>query len=1300
MPEGTNKKPLRISIDRGGTFTDCICKVINGEDILVKILSVDPKNYADAPTEAIRRVLEIYYKTTLPRGSELDLKDVEWIRMGTTVATNALLERKGERTALLVTEGFKDILYIGNQSRPYMFDLSIRRSEPLYSDVFEVKERVTVGACSDSNLRTVKLSSPEPVESILATSTSGEVVQVLQPIDLASARDYLQDIYSRGFRSLAVCLMHSYIFPTHELQIGELASEIGFKYISLSHQTSPRSKLVPRGNSTVVDAYLTPNIKQYLEQFSRNFPNIDQGGTRLEFMQSDGGLVPSSKLSGLHSILSGPAGGVIGFSKTCFDTVEQTPVIGFDMGGTSTDVSRYNGELDHIFETTTAGIAIQAPQLNVNTIAAGGGSILDWRDGLMAVGPESATSNPGPACYRKGGPLTVTDANLALGRLLPEEFPSVFGINEDEPLDREVVLAKFKDLTQTINAETGKSLTWAEVADGFLQVANSAMCGPIRSLTEAKGHDVAKHHLASFGGAGGQHACAIAEALGIKRVLIHKYSSILSAYGIGLADLVHEEERVCGKAFDHTTSQTIYGDMELLADVVRGNETMQPFNNVQIRRFLNMRYDGSETAIMVSLGGDSEDPREDFIAAHHQQFGFTPTNRAVYVDTIRARAIGSSVFSEPSATPLNPLPKLLAGSVAPIPKIWRSTYFDPMGWVDTPVYHFDSLTDGFQISGPAIVIDKTQTILISPHSKATLTQDVLVLDVSSSGPQVTSTDAIDPVQLSIFRHRFMGVAEQMGRVLQNVSISANIKERLDFTCAIFTPEGDLVANAPHVPAMIGSMAFAVRSQIAEWNGKLQDGDVLLSNTPAFGGVHLPDLTVITPVFDSDEKNIIFWAASRGHHADVGGILPGSMPPLSKLLSEEGAAFDSYLLVRAGHFDEEELHRMLCVEPARFPGSSGSRCFQDNVTDLKAQVAANHCGIRLVRQLIDEYSMGVVQMYMRAIQDSAELAVRNLLKRIFQDHHGEEISAVDYMDDGTPIMLKVTIDPLDGSAIFDFTGTGPEVYGNWNAPIAICNSAVIFALRCMVNSDIPLNQGCLKPVQLIIPDRSLLRPSFEAAVCAGNVLTSQRIVDVIFKSFKICAASQGCMNNFTFGNDGENGFGYYETIAGGSGGGPSWAGTSGVHTNMTNTRITDPESLERRYPVILRRFCLRDGSGGAGMYPGGEGVIRDVELRLPMSVSILSERRSFAPYGMAGGADGKRGKNTWITKAGRHISVGGKNSIRVQPGDRFVIETPGGGGYGAPGETNNSSVDQSTIMPSFVPIANGSLAADRSLAEEV
>ncbi|PYI16566.1 putative 5-oxoprolinase [Aspergillus violaceofuscus CBS 115571] len=1300
MPTSTDTKPLRISIaDRGGTFTDCICKVEGAEDIVAKILSVDPKNYADAPTEAIRRVLEKYYNSTIPRGTELDLKDVEWIRMGTTVATNALLERKGEQTALLITEGFKDLLQIGTQSRPHMFDLTIRRPLPLYSKVSEVRERVTVQACSDSDLRRIQLSSPRPAEQVMGES--GEMIHVIQPLDLASTRLDLQRIYDEGFRSLAVCLMHSYSFPRHERLIRDLALKVGFENVSLSHETSARPKLIPRGNSTVVDAYLTPSIKRYLQQFSESFPNIEKGRTRLEFMQSDGGLVPSASLSGLHSILSGPAGGVIGYARTCFDPETRNPVIGFDMGGTSTDVSRYDGQLDHIFETTTAGITIHAPQLNVNTIAAGGGSILSWKDGLMSVGPESASSNPGPACYRKGGPLTVTDANLALGRLIPEEFPSVFGPNEDEPLDRDVVLEKFEELTQVINQETGMSLTWAEVADGFLQVANSAMCGPIRSLTLDKGHDVAKHHLASFGGAGGQHACAIASDLGIQRVLIHKYSSILSAYGIGLADVVHEEERVCATAFDESTIEALNDSVDNLVETARRSETMEPFNNVQACRFLNMRYDGSETSIMIPWDSPASDAKEAFVNAHHQQFGFTPVNRAVYVDTIRVRAIGCSTFQESS-------PHLQAKSVlnstsntmAATPSSRASTYFSSLGWVDTPVFKLDTLPVASQIQGPAMIIDKTQTIVVSPDAKATVAHDILILYLESPNPKSTSSETIDPIQLSIFRHRFMGVAEQMGRVLQNVSTSANIKERLDFTCAIFTPEGDLVANAPHVPAMIGSMAFAVRSQIAEWQGKLQEGDVLLSNTPAYGGVHLPDLTVISPVFDSAGKNIIFWAASRGHHADVGGILPGSMPPMSKLLAEEGAIFNSHLLVRAGHFDEDELYRVLCVEPARYPGSSGSRRFQDNVTDLKAQVAANHCGARLMQRLIEEYSFPVVHVYMGAIQDAAELAVRTLLKRLAQERGGEDISAVDYMDDGTPIKLKVTINPTDGSAIFDFTGTGPEVYGNWNAPIAICNSAVIFALRCMVNSDIPLNHGCIKPVKIIIPEGSLLCPNPEAAVCAGNVLTSQRIVDVIFKSFEVCAASQGCMNNLTFGNDGEDGFGYYETIAGGSGAGPSWAGTGGVHTNMTNTRITDPESLERRYPVLLRQFSLRQGSGGAGRYPGGDGVIRELELRLPMSVSILSERRSFAPYGMAGGEDGQRGKNTWITKAGRRVNVGGKSSVQVQPGDRFMIETPGGGGYGSSEEVVSKDRDESMVMPAFIPVANGSVAAHRTLAEQV
>lgn len=1311
--------PLRISIDRGGTFTDCIANVRGQSDIVIKILSVDDKNYPDAPTEAIRRVLEAYYGRSVPRGTSLDLRDVEWVRMGTTVATNALLERKGERTALLVTEGFRDVLVIGNQSRPFMFDLSIRRPEVLYSNVFEVSERVVPNTCADSQLRKLDMAHPVPEETV--TAISGEKLRVVKALDIDSVRRYLLSIYNQGFRSIAVCLMHAYIFPRHELQIRDLARGVGFEYISLSHQVSPRSKIVPRGNSAVVDGYLTPEIERYLRQFTASFADLEKSNARIDFMQSDGGLVPSGQLSGLRAILSGPAGGVVGYARTCFDG--ESPIIGFDMGGTSTDVSRYDGSFDHVFETTMAGIPVHVPQLNVSTIAAGGGSILGWRDGLMVAGPESASSSPGPASYRKGGPLTITDANLALGRLLPEYFPSIFGPNEDQPLDRDMVIAKFKALTETINQESGQSLSWPDIADGFLQVANQAMCGPIRALTEARGHDVTKHHLASFGGAGGQHAIAIADILGIKKVVIHKYSSILSAHGIGLADIVHEEQKPCSKNID-TSSAEITRELGDLAAQASSHSSMKPCKSVTVHNFFSMRYDGSETLLMVSAD-EGSDPRQAFIDAHHQQFGFTPTNRAIFVDAVRVRVVGGYSSGIEDAEQQTVRSKTVVpertSKLACKPTSTSSVYFTATGWTETPVYLFENLVEGGPVKGPALIVDKTQTILVGLRSSACLQGETLFLDSTgadkkTSGDDVSVSNAdiqadakveTDPIQLSVFRHRFFGIAEQMGRVLQQVSVSANIKERLNFSCAIFNPDGFLVANAPHVPAMIGSMAFAVQSQIKQWKGKLRDSDVLLSNSPRFGGVHLPDLTVTTPVFDAERKNIVFWAASRGHHADVGGILPGSMPPTSRYLWEEGAIFDSVLLIRDGVLDEAMLHRILREEPAQYPGCSGSRCYPENVTDIKAQAAANHCGIRLVRLLIAEYTMPVVRTYMDAIQDAAELAIRNLFKRLAQKQitrvngHGglggnlPSVWATDYMDDGTPLKLKVTMDPTTGSAVFDFSGTGRQVHGNWNAPPAITNSSIIYALRCIVADDIPLNHGCIKPIELIIPEGSILKPGLDAAVCAGNVLTSQRVVDVIFRAFGVCAASQGCMNNFTFGVDGnkvknnnskpdkavaaygdetgEKGddddeplsFGYYETICGGSGAGPSWQGTSGVHTNMTNTRITDPESLERRYPVILRQFGLRAGSGGRGANPGGDGVVRDVEFRIPMSASMLSERRSMAPWGLEGGEDGQRGMNTWVQGDGTRINIGGKNSVNVHPGDRIVIETPGGGGYGFP-----------------------------------
>ncbi|KAH0350800.1 putative 5-oxoprolinase, partial [Aureobasidium melanogenum] len=1279
MPEAIPRRGLRISIDRGGTFTDCVCKVPDGKDIVIKILSVDPSNYDDAPTEAIRRVLEVHTGTKIPRKGAVDLSPIEWVRMGTTVATNALLERKGEKTALLITKGFKDLLTIGNQSRPSMFSLAIDRPSSLFCCVEEVSGRVVVDSCPESHLRGKKFEYPQSLKTV--STASGESVEIISPLDIGEVEKSLERIKSAGISSLAVCLMHSYIFPDHELKIREIAKRLGFDKVCLSSSVSSRSKIVPRGNSTVIDAYLTPVINHYLSQFSASFPTLDESGVRLDFMQSDGGLVPSTRLSGLKAILSGPAGGVVGYAKTCYDEEDGRATVGFDMGGTPTDVSRYSGQFEHLFESNTA---------------AGGGSILSWKDGLLTVGPESASSHPGPACYRKGGPLTVTDANLALGRLIPDQFLSIFGPNENEPLDAHIVEEKFIVLSKIINKESGQSLTWREVAAGFIEVANNAMSGPIRTLTEARGYDTRAHNLASFGGAGGQHACEIARILGIRRVLIHKYSSVLSAHGVGLADIAEDGEEAYLRRYDAQSINSLEEDLARLARKTEDAIILEGFYGpIESTNYLSMRYDGSDTAIVVPVES-GKDPLKTFVDAHQQEFGYTP-ERDVFIDQIRVRSVGKS-NTDSGGSWSRELASYNKLDSANEPAFLRSVFFPLHGYVEVLIYTLGTLTVGSRVSGPCLIVDETQTVVVIPGAVATILKSLIVIDLPDPERQNVSTSVINPVQLSVFKHRFFGVAEQMGRTLQKVSISANIKERLDFSCAIFTSEGDLVANAPHVPAMIGSMAFAVKSQVKHWKGRLSDGDVLLSNSPVFGGVHLPDMTVITPVFDSCGREIIFWAASRGHHADVGGIAPGSMPPSSTELWEEGAVFSSFRLVHQGTLDEEGLRKTLLDDPAKSPGCSGSRCYKDNVADLKAQIAANHCGIRLIRQMILGYTMEAVHMYMGAIQDAAELSIRNLFKKIAQGESSRTVSATDYMDDGTAVVLNVKMNGEDGSATFDFSGTGSEVLGNWNAPIAITTSAIIYALRCMVDSDIPLNHGCIKPIDIVIPEGSFLNPSAGAAVCAGNVLTSQRIVDVIFRAFETCAASQGCMNNFTFGVDGEGGSGYYETICGGSGAGPTWHGTSGVHTHMTNTRITDPESLERRYPIVLREFSLRSGSGGHGEFNGGDGVIRDVEFRIPMTASILSERRAFQPYGLEGGGDGGRGVNTWIRSDGRRINLGGKGSAKVTPGDRFVIQSPGGGAYGA-SKKAQSTLTSSLVATSIAPIAGGSVHLARALCEQ-
>ncbi|KAL1852997.1 hypothetical protein Plec18170_005579 [Paecilomyces lecythidis] len=1296
---GTPVGGIRIAIDRGGTFTDCVASVPGKDDILIKLLSVDPSNYQDAPVEAIRRVLEKATGRSYPKSEKISLQGVESIKMGTTVATNALLERKGEPTAFVVTQGMKDILHIGNQSRPKLFDLRINKPDVLYTEVVEIKERVTLEAWTE---RKTPLNIDVESDPALVKGNTGEIVRILQPLDLESTRKSLQEVYDKGFRSIAICLLHSYTFPKHELAVSEIAENIGFTHISLSSRLSPTIKIVPRGNSSTADAYLTPEIKRYIEGFERGFEDLRTTNCHCEFMQSDGGLVEFSGLSGLRAILSGPAGGYVGYARTAYVPEDKKAVIGFDMGGTSTDVSRFAGHLEQVFETTTAGITVQSPQLDINTVAAGGGSILTWEAGMLQVGPESASAHPGPACYRKGGPLTVTDANLVLGRLRPEYFPNIFGPDENLPLDIEASRRLFEEMTAKVNEHLPVKLTLEELAAGFIDVANETMCRPIRTLTEAKGCDASLHNLASFGGAGGQHACEIARKLGISRVLIHKYSSVLSAYGMALADVVHEERSSCALLYTPENFSTLSKELDLLQkkSVKALLQQRNHSERITSERYLNMRFHGSDTSMMIQETNGMDGFLETFKRAHQEQFGFLPAGRDVIVDDLRVRSIGSSGVDveSPWKEELDTVSHFTLST--PETKS-RALYFKETGWTQAPIYELGDLKPGSCIAGPALIMDSSQTIVVAPKSSATILSNNVIIDVEVLKKETITITHVDPIQLSIFGHRFMGVAEQMGRALQKTSVSTNIKERLDFSCTVFAADGGLVANAPHVPAMIGSMAFAVKWQIDHWKDDLYPGDIILSNSPMCGGTHLPDLTVITPIFDENGEKIIFWTASRGHHADIGGILPGSMPPNSKELWEEGAVIKSFKVVENGVFKEEELTELL-MAPGKIDGCQGTRCLRDNISDIKAQVAANHRGSQLIHGLIKHYGLEPVQFYMQKIIKTAELAVRDMLKNISRMSGSKVVEAIDYMDDGTPIQLKVSINESTGDAIFDFGGTGPEAYGNWNAPIAICHSSIIFALRCMVSTEIPLNQGAIMPIKVIVPENSLLRPTEEAAVCAGNVLTSQRIVDVIFKAFKVVAASQGCMNNLTFGTDDiEEAFGYYETICGGAGGGPTWDGTSGVHTNMTNTRITDPEVLERRYPVILRQFGLREGSGGAGAHPGGDGIIRDIEFRIPIKVSILSERRAFAPYGLEGGEDGKRGENIWIKASGRSVNLGGKNTALMGVGDRIIVKSPGGGGWGKVSSVNGRNLASGiakNVSKSFQAVAGGTVAMIESMGQ--
>jgi len=1247
-----NSNTFRFSIDRGGTFTDVYAEVPGKPGFkVVKLLSVDPANYDDAPREGIRRILQEFAEDGEKNNQEIDESSIEWIRMGTTVATNALLERKGARCALVITKGFGDILQIGNQDRPNLFDLQIKKPDLLYEEVIEVDERLRLLRPDEKT---------EHKKQNILRGVTGENFAVLAKPDLELLRPKFESLLSRGITSIAVVFLHAYACPEHERAVGALAEELGFSQVSLSSKVMPMVKLVSRGDTTMVDSYLTPHIRAYLESFKKGFTG-GLADTQLLFMQSDGGLTQADDFTGSRAILSGPAGGVVGYAMTTFNEQSRQPVIGFDMGGTSTDVSRYGGEYDLTFETKTAGVRIQAPQLDIRTVAAGGGSRLFFENGMFLVGPESAGAHPGPVCYRKNGYLTVTDANLILGRLQADHFPHIFGEQEDQPLDFDEAWQQMSRLTEKINdyykSNGQPPLTVEETALGFLNVANEIMVRPIREVSVMRGFNIRDHILASFGGAGAQHACGVARSLGISTIFIHRFAGILSAYGMGLADTITEAQQPAAQILGSDSQKILQEGLSVLQKKTERELADQGISPgaMQSSRFLNLRYQGTDTPMMIEGPGDG-DYQKAFKEAYLQEFGFELHGRDILVDNLRVRSIGraSKLRSFPIAEARG-LPKRHSTV---------SCYFEG-GMEATDLYNLDDLGAGHIIHGPAILIQDTSTIIVEPGCSAEITKygDVRITVESDQSRQISTR--VDPVQLSIFSNLFMSIAEQMGRMLQKTAISTNIKERLDFSCALFGPDGNLVANAPHVPVHLGAMSEAVREQIRRCPD-LAPGDVLVANHPAAGGSHLPDITVMTPVFQ--DGTIIFWVASRGHHADIGGISPGSMPPGSTKLVEEGAAILSFKLVTNGIFQEEGISELL-LAPGTIPRKdgeapiSGTRLLSDNISDLKAQVAANQKGIDLILEMVNSYGLEVVQAYMDHVQETAEEAVRTRLREFSVNRGLKEIdtvSATEYLDDNSPITLTITINQKKGSAVFDFTGTGAELSGNLNAPKAVTQSAILYSLRCLVEKDIPLNHGCMIPIQLIIPKGCLLDPTPTAAVVGGNVLTSQRVVDVVLKAFGAAAGSQGCMNNFTFGNDT---FGYYETIGGGAGAGPGWHGQSGVHTHMTNTRITDPEILERRYPVMLREFSIRKNSGGKGLFHGGDGLVREIEFLEPLNVAILSERRVLPPYGLEGGQAGKCGENIFLPHNSPSVNLGGKSEIQANLHDKIRILTPGGGGFG-------------------------------------
>ena len=1189
-------------IDRGGTFTDVVARAPSGELKTLKLLSDDHGRYEDAAVAGVERLL------AAAPDSE---RRVAAVKMGTTVATNALLERRGEPTVLVITAGFEDAIRIGGQQRPEIFALDIRLPEMLYARVVGAAERV------DAHGR------------------------VLEPLDTAKLKRDLSNARAAGIDSVAIVLLHGYRFPQHELECAEVAHALGFRQVSVSHRVLPLPKLVVRGDTTLADAYLSPVLDRYVASVRRGLEAL--GGPRLYFMQSHGGLTVAEHFRGKDSLLSGPAGGVVGMVRAA-RAVDCTEIIGFDMGGTSTDVALYAGELERTTNAVIAQVRVSAPMLRIQTVAAGGGSILSFGQGRLKVGPESAGAYPGPACYRHGGPPTVTDANLLLGRIQPEFFPRVFGPRADEPLDAAATDAAFTALASEIAAATGDAPRPEQIAAGFLRIAVERMANAIKQISVQRGHDITRFALCCFGGAGGQHAAQVAETLGIRRVIIHPLAGVLSAFGLGLADVRVLRQASVEAALDDALAATLAARFEPLATaaIAALREQGADAARVRLERRALVKVAGADTALPVAWqpGVETAELAAAFRAAHERHFGFrVEPGAALVVESLELEA----VVPGPDEVAAVAAPPAAAARAKPIARrnVWCTN-----GWRRVPVHDRALLPAGTRFTGPAVIVEANATTIVEPgwraevHASGTL----LLTRMSRRARRERLGRDADPIMLEVFNNLFMHVAEEMGIVLEHTAHSVNIKERLDFSCALFAADGSLIANAPHIPVHLGSMGDSVQSILR--SKKLVPGDAYLLNTPYNGGTHLPDLTVVTPVFDGSKLR--YFVASRAHHADIGGSTPGSMPPSSRTIEEEGVLFDGVRIVAAGELLESEVRALLARGP--FPARNPDQ----NIADLKAQLAANARGALELERLVERFGVRTVQRYMRHVQHNAAACVREAIASLRDGRFTVEL------DGGERISVAVAISPDRRRATVDFSGTSPASAGNFNAPSSIVRAAVLYVFRTLVQQNIPLNAGCLEPLSIVLPEGSLLDPRYPAAVVAGNVETSQCITDALLAALDACAGAQGTMNNFTFGNARHQ---YYETLCGGAGAGPGFDGASAVHTHMTNSRLTDPEVLEQRYPVRIVRFAIRRGSGGAGRRRGGDGVVREVEFLEPMQAAILSNRRRIAPLGLAGGSPGACGRNYVLRRDGRTEELPATAAVELAAGDRFVIETPGGGGYG-------------------------------------